>query len=245
MSETTDTEQPTSAEAAPTEAISAESTSAEPTSAEPTSAEAEVKTETASIEGPPKEESETEESTAEVQKEVAPTEAITVTPSTRLTTTSMVTTQAAESSSKKHRRPLSKIEAANEFVYGRQEEAWTRPERKPSTEIPATFRSNRTQTMRRGCIMKRVQTMELERSQTSKRSRSRSPLSDDSSEPIAARPVPRAVYEEPKITIRNTKSSKFRYLFNRKPPGVKVYFKPANADQNKKPPFVVSFAHQC
>lgn len=191
---------------------------------------------------------ETVEETDDVEsssKEGIPaTESLTAAPTmdqTQFTTMSILSTTGTESSAKKHRRGISKIDAANEFVYGHVEESWSRPDRKLSTDLNTTFRPNRTQTMRQSCIMKRTQNEERERNG---KDEARSPGSEpENIDPVTARPVPKSVYVDPKIRVKDTKSSKFRYLFNRKPPGVKVYFKPANADQKKKPPFVVSVVH--
>ncbi|KAK7572022.1 hypothetical protein V9T40_014494 [Parthenolecanium corni] len=173
--------------------------------------------------------------------------AITVAPSmddSRMTTTSMIMTSSmAPDESTRKRRHISKIDAANEFVYGRSEEPWTKPTGRPSIDMPTSIRINRAQTMRRSCIMKRVKEEAEERSRLEEQDVAW--VDNDILDPIVARSVPKAVYGGPKIAIRETKSSKFRFLYNRKPPGVKVYFKPANEDERKKPPFVVAAVNRC
>lgn len=173
--------------------------------------------------------------------------AITVAPSmgdSRITTTSMVMTSSiGPSESTRKRRQVSKIDAANEFVYGRTEEPWTKPTGRPSIDMQTSIRINRAQTMRRSCIMKRVKEEAEERSRLEEQDGAW--VDNEILDPIVARAVPKSVYGGPKIAIRETKSSKFRFLYNRKPPGVKVYFKPANEDERKKPPFVVTAVNHC
>lgn len=113
----------------------------------------------------------------------------------------------------------------------------------PPPPLPTSIRINRAQTMRRSCIMKRVKEEAEERSRLEEQDVAW--VDNDILDPIVARSVPKAVYGGPKIAIRETKSSKFRFLYNRKPPGVKVYFKPANEDERKKPPFVVAAVNRC
>ncbi|XKL59640.1 hypothetical protein PGB90_000656 [Kerria lacca] len=192
----------------------------------------------------------TETEPTETEEEMKPTEmampddAITTAPSTiesQFTTTSMVMTSEPTHSMKKHRR-MSKIEAVNEFLYGHSEEPWIKPGIMRSIDVPVSFRANRAHTMRHSIMMKRKKDEEETRSQvTAKMTERDVPSSDDESmSPLVARKVPKYVYGNPKIVVRETKSSKFRYLFNRKPPGVKVVFRPANEDSKKKPPFVVA-----
>lgn len=160
------------------------------------------------------------------------------------TTTSLVMSTSAGSSPVVRKSRMSKLDAANEYVYGPKEDAWTRPGIPPSTEPANNIRPNRAHTMRRSCILKRVQEEERERAQLEHRPAERRKESEeDAVEQEAAAParlIPQTLYEKPKISVRETKSSKFRYWYNRKPAGVTVYFKPANAVARKKPPFVVA-----
>lgn len=174
------------------------------------------------------------------------------------TTTSMVTTTGStEKSSTKKRRGMSKMEAAKVYVYGHVEEPWQRRDIKPSSESDVTVRLNRAQTMRQSCILRRAKMnekscgmsrsndvsksddSESDRKQVGNMRQGSQSGDDEEPVPIIARKVPKNIYDTPKVPIKETKSSKFRYLYNRKPAGVKVYFKPLNADPKKKPPFVV------
>lgn len=241
-----------------TEKLSEEKISTEPTSAgaksttpevevvakeddtPPATAPSDVATVEGSPEGTPSENAPYTDTQGE--ESVAPgSDSITVAPGvgdSQFTTTSIVTTTGTEKSTKK-RRGLSKIEAANVYVYGHTEDAWHRRDIKPSSDMDVTFRPNRAQTMRHSCIMKRTKDIEREQVRIRRAQSQSSEEELDAPDPITARKVPKNVYDAPKVSIKETKSSKFRYLYNRKPAGVKVYFKPANADPKKKPPFVV------
>ncbi len=223
-----DTPEPAESEAedAPTTTTTAATTAAAAT--EETVAEEEITTEMTAA----PEEITTEEAMGS-NITVAPT-----TEETQYTTTSMVMTSSSAPDSTKKRRQMSKIEAANEFVYGRPEEPWTVPPGRPSIDSPGEVRETRATTMRRSCVMKRVRDEEEERSRMEEKDAAW--VDNEIIDPIVARGIPKSVYGGPKIPVRDTTSSKFRYLYNRKPPGVKVYFKPANDEQRKKPPFVVA-----
>lgn len=160
-------------------------------------------------------------------------------------TTSMITSTSVRPSPTAKKSRMSKLEAANQYVYGPKDDTFVRPSTPPLSEMPTNeVRANRAQTMRQSCILKRVKDIQQERTRLEEKEgkyREDKTIQD----PVVARVVPQALYNKPKISVRDTKSSKFRYLYNRKPPGVTVYFKPANADEKKKPPFVVAAALGC
>lgn len=160
-------------------------------------------------------------------------------------TTSMVTSTSMKPSPKAKKSRMSKLEAANQYVYGPKEDTFVRPSMPPLSEMPTKeVRANRAQTMRQSCILKRVKDIQQERTRLEEKEgkyKEEKTIQD----PVVARVVPQALYNKPRISVRDTKSSKFRYLYNRKPPGVTVYFKPANADEKKKPPFVVAAPLGC
>lgn len=150
-----------------------------------------------------------------------------------------------------------RMDAAASYMYGQKEDKSYIPEKKPSSSYSDTTqpRTNRAQELRNSRNRKRINEEKMMREQMMKeriiRARSEMGESSDESdheeaEPIHARLIPKSLYHKPKINVRETVSSKFRYLFNRKPPGVTVYFKQADdKDPKKKPPFVVAAVNRC
>lgn len=152
-----------------------------------------------------------------------------------LTTTSFITTTGTPESSKlkKRRHKKTKKEAFSEYVYGRKEDDILRIEASMIEDEIPEYRLNRTYDMRRVCNNKRIDFSRMVAAD----------VEEEKTRQNIGR-VPSHLFRNPKIEVKQTLGSKFRYLYNRRPPGVKVYFKNAKMDPKQRPPFV-SATNKC
>lgn len=160
-------------------------------------------------------------------------------------TTSIVTTFGTTTSmlTQKPRRRIKKTknDLLSEYVYGRSEEEMMRIDPSIVGDPMPDYRLNRTYDLRRSSNARRldcIQTMT-----TKGKEAEGEEVGEELGKEVGKRIIgqlPTHLFRPPKIPIRHTLGSKFRYLYNRRPPGVRVYFKNSKADPQEKPPFVTA-----